>query len=206
MADSHQRLVAVFRAARSLNEALWNSGVDSAYMSVDEFADVVRQRCKVEIEFLEVDIENKAVHGLIERYGPNGERAKIYLTQLGSPQRRVVGTKELCQIVLDLEEDFSTDAVDTLERLTSDVPDPAAPENLVVRSEWNAELLARELLYPHELRWGHFAQLEAGTITAEEIAGRFQIPVDLVTDVLTRPYLTACDGLWMLATQAQAAE
>ena len=59
-----------------------------------------------------------------------------------------------------------------------------------------AQVLAQELLYPHELRRKDLADLNAKAVTLEDLAGRYKIPVDSVEEILAPPYLADCDRYW----------
>jgi hypothetical protein len=145
---------ALFTAAAELNAALWMDCIDPAAMSVDEFKDLVATRTGYEINFNLVDVETETefVHGHIERYDAE-KRAEIYIVRtVDRRQRRQVAVKELCQLVLDLKEDWSTDGEDTLSRLVTPQIELGSPENFAFRSEFLAEFLSWELLYPHEFR------------------------------------------------------
>lgn len=107
-------------------------------------------------------------------------------------QKRLVAVKELCHIAIDTEEDFSTAAIDTLERMLSPGLDKDAPENLAFRSGILAELVAWELLYPFENRAGDKDAIQEGTESVANIAKRYQIPEDVVEMVLRTPYMEMC--------------
>lgn len=205
MASSRDKTLAIFGAAEKLNAALWHCGVDPAFMSVDQLHQLVEENWKVSVSFELVDVETDHVRGFIERYDA-GCVAKIYIVKNMTPrEKRLVGTKELCQVVLDQEPDWNTDGQDTLSRLVSTVVDFDAPENAAIRSEMAAQILAQELLYPHELRRADLAALEAGTVTLEELAGRYKIPVDAVEEVLAPSYLADCDRYWAATYAARRA-
>lgn len=202
-----EKFAAAFAAAEKLNAILWQHGVDSAAMSVEAFAEHVSQEYGIDIEFRVIDVETKYVLGYVERYD-NGKRAIIYLVEpIGSRWRRLVGVKELCQLVLDSEDEFSTDAKDTLARLVTPTREIDRDENMVVRSEYTAEALAYELIYPHEYRKADKARLEAGDVTVAELGARYGIPGRVVEDVLADPYIQFADRWWhVVRAMKQAAQ
>ncbi len=190
------KLVLVFEVARKINEALWLGCVDSRHMSIDELQDHISETFDVKIDLALVDVENDHVLGFIERYD-GGRRARVYLVKNISPrQKRLVAVKELCHVAIDLDEDFSTDAIDTLERMVTVGLDPDAPENLAVRSEHLAEMVAWELLYPYEHREEDKNAIAAGTETVASLAQRYQIPEDVIEMVLRAPYMEMCKKYW----------
>jgi hypothetical protein len=202
-------LLALFTAAAEINAALWADCIDSGAMSVDEFKDFVSQRLGYDIQFKLVDVETETefVHGHIERY--DGEhRAIIYIVKtVDRRQRRQVGVKELCQLVLDIEEDWSTAGEDTLSRLATPQVEIGSPDNIAYRSEYLAEILSWELLYPHELRKVDRPKLDAGEVSIEEIGHKRGVPNDTVAILLARNYLDWCDQWWALVVKRlQASE
>jgi hypothetical protein len=191
------KLKAAFEAAEQINASLWHSAVDPQYMSVDEFHEHVTEHHGVAATIKVVDVETEHVFGFIERY--NDGTTTIYIVKnLSLRWKRVVGTKELCQIVVDRQEDFSPDGQDTIQRLFASAVaiDLYAPENAALLSEYVAEVVAWELLYPHELRRADKARIDAGEITIADVATRLRLPSDIVSVVLSPPYLALCDKYW----------
>lgn len=192
------KLEVVFECARKINNALWMSGIDSQYVRIDQLRAHIAETYGVEIDLEVVDVENDHVLGFIERY-EGGRRARVYLVKnMGPRQKRLVATKELCHIAIDSEEDFSTDAMDTLERMVTFGLDQDAPENAAVRSEVLAELVAWELLYPHENRRADKDGVLRGDIQLSTLAQRYQIPEHAIEMILRAPYLEMCDKYWAL--------
>lgn len=191
------KLRAAFEAAEEINASLWGAAIDSQYLSVDEFHDHVRDKFGVDVKIKVVDVETTHVFGFIERYKDGS--ATIYIVKNIPPRwKRLVGTKELCQVVIDRREDFSADGQDTLRRLfTSAVSiDLDSPENVALLSEYVAEVVAWELLYPHEARRKDKAEIEAERLTLGDVASRLRLPVDIVASILSEPYLGMCDKYW----------
>lgn len=198
MIKYQDKLALVFEVAKKINHALWMGGVDSQFMSVDELLEHISATYDVQIDLAVVDVENDHVLGFIERY-EGGRRARVYLVKnMGPRQKRLVAVKELCHVAIDIQEDFSTDALDTLERMVTVGFDPDAPENAAVRSERLAEMVAWELLYPHENRRADRDALTRHEITIGSLAQRYQVPEHVVEMVLRSPYLDMCDKYWAM--------
>lgn len=201
-----EKLRAAFTAADKLNEALWHSGIESAYMSVEEFAEHATKVCGVEINFKLVDVDTEHVYGHIERYD-EGKRATIYIVKNISPRwKRVVGTKEICHIVLDAAEDMSVNGADTLERLVLPLIEHDAPENAAVRSENLAEICAWELLYPHEFRKRDIKRLDANETNLEALSHDYRIPAQITEMLLSPAYIQWCDRWWDYIFQERTAK
>jgi hypothetical protein len=202
MSIIHEKLALVFKAAEKLNENLWldGPGVDSAAMSVDEFKDHVEHTYNVTVEFFELDVDEiEHVYGFIERYGDNGQIAKVYIAKsIGPRWIRFVGIKELCQVVVDSPgADFRVDGEDTLQRLIAPgSPDINAEENTALRSETVAEYLAYELAYPHEMRVKDLKRLDARETTVADLGAQYKIPNHIVETVLSNPYMKFAQSWW----------
>ena len=208
-----EKLTAVFRAAAKINENLWldGPGIDSIAMSVDEFKEHIEGTYGVQVQFFELDVDDvDHVYGFIERYGDNGEIARVYIAKsIGPRWVRFVGIKELCQIVLDTPGlDFQPDGEDTLQRLVAPAPDINTGENVALRSELVAQYLAFEISYPHDLRLKDLKRLETKEVTVAELGVHYKIPNHVVEAVLSKPYIEFAQRWWdfILKPAAAAAE
>lgn len=201
MVTFSDKVYAAFELARELDEMLWMSGTGATfpYLSVDQFRDLVADRTAVAIRLRTIDVETKAVYGFIERWEEAGNKACIYIVKNIPPRwKRFVGVKELCHLVLDNKDDWSPDGADTLQRLTFTVgiTDIDALENRAFRSENVAEMAAIELLYPHEDRRQHVADILAKKTDVPTIAAKYRLPEVIIQMVLTPAYLSMCDKYW----------
>lgn len=196
MITHEDKLAMAFEVARKINHALWMGGVDPQFLRVDDLQAHIAQTFNVQIDLEVVDVENDHVLGFIERYD-GGRRARVYLVKnIGPRQKRLVAVKELCHIAIDVAEDFSTNAIDTLERMVTVGLDQNAPENLALRSEHLAEMVAWELLYPHENRRADRESLARQETSKAALALQYKIPEDVIEMVLRGPYLDMCDKYW----------
>ncbi|MEH6699389.1 MAG: hypothetical protein V7672_11860 [Brevundimonas sp.] len=206
MATIAEKIQSGFELARQINEAVWMDGRDSQQLSVDELCDYVGQEFSVNITIQVLDVETKAVLGFIMRY-EEGRRACVYIVK-NTPIRwkRLVGVKELCHVVVDTEEDFNPNGVDTLQRMMSLVADMDAIENLALRSEHIAEMVALELIYPHEDRRAHMDAIGRGEATFADIGTRYRLPEIIIQMILTPAYLAMCDKYWRAVDEARRAK
>ncbi len=198
MTSYSDKLLEAFRHAEKINATLWHCGIDPQYLSVDELRDHIAEAYGIEVNIYAVDLEVDHVYGLIQRYD-DGKRANIYiLKNIGPRWKRLVGTKELCHVVIDVpDEDFVADGWDTLQRLIAgSMLDKTAPENLALRSEHLAEIVAWELLYPHENRWADVRAIEKGELTLAELSKRLKLPEEVVGFIISPIWMTTCDRLW----------
>lgn len=204
MATIIDKLRTLFCCAEEVNADLWQAGIDSAYMSVEELTEYVTKKCGVTISFKAVDAETARVFGFITRY--KGGDAVIYIGK-NIPDRfkPAVATKELCQILLDTEEDWRTDGIDTLERLVVPNIEVDAPENIAVRSEQLAERLSWELLYPIELRRRDLNEIAENKASMPEVAARVRLPLQIVALLLSAPYMEWCNRWWLAIAKRRAA-
>lgn len=196
-----QKIEAGFELARQITEAAWMKGVDPEKLSIDELRDHISEMFEVEIDMKLLDVEVEAVYGFIMRYD-KGKRACVYIAKNIPPRwKRLVGVKELCHVVVDVEEDWNPNGLDTLQRLMTWTIDMDAEENLAVRSEHIAEMVALELIYPLENRREDIA---AGEKT-DQIAAKYKLPEAIVQMVVSPAYLASCDKYWRAVEAARQA-
>lgn len=197
-----QKIEAGFELARQITEAAWMKGVDPEKLSIDELRDHISEMFDVEIEVKLLDVEVKAVYGFIMRY-EGGKRACVYIAKNIPPRwKRLVGVKELCHVVVDVAEDWNPNGVDTLQRLMTWTVDLDAAENLAVRSEHIAEMVALELIYPLESRRDDITNGEK----TDQIAAKYKLPENVVQMVLQPAYLASCDKYWRAVDDARRAK
>lgn len=201
MSSLNEKLVTIFVKAKRLNEAIW-TGDDAGRLSIDRLKVIVSELYAVDIEMYEVDFEGSHLRGMIEVYN-GGRNAKIYVRKNQNDLwRRYVAVKELCHVVIDRKEDWSPHVLDTLERLiVGDVL--GLVEHNGALSEKLAEMIALELIYPHEDRRKDLAKVVAKEISDNDIALAKGLPREMVQRVLSQPYLTTCDILWRSVTLAE---
>lgn len=198
MSNFNEKVAAVFVKAKRLNEAIWD-GDDAGQLSIDRLRAIISDMYAVDITITEVDFEGQHVRGMIEVYN-GGRTAKVYIRQKQHDLwKRFVAVKELCHVVIDKKEDWSPHGSDTLEKLmVGDVLDLADHNGFA--SERLAEVIAHELVYPHEHRRQDLAKVVAGDCKLNDLALKYGIPVEIVARVLSQSYLTMCDTFWRAVT------
>ena len=101
--------------------------------------------------------------------------------------------------------DFQVDGEDTLQRLVAPAG-TSCTENAAIRSEWAAEYLAWELIYPHELRREDVKKLEANKTTIADLGRKYDIPNHIVETVLSKPYMEFAERWWAFIWQEKQAK
>ncbi len=197
MPAPQDKLLAVFLAADRLNESFFMEGDSPYHLSVQLLVEHVQKAFGVTITFGLLDLETEHVFGFIERYGEEGKEAKVYIVKNITPRfKRLVGTKEISQIILDTPDDWRTDGKDTLERICSPIFDIDLPENVAVRSEAYAEVLSWELLYPFELRKTDLENVLKKATTFSDLAAKYGVPTHVIEQALSKPYMDLCGRYW----------
>jgi len=199
MTSYADKLLDAFREAEKINAKMWWDCVDPQYLSVDELRDYVAEAYKTSIALYFVDLEVDHVYGLVKRYD-EGRAANIYIMKnIGPRWKRLVAVKEICHVVIDRDEDFAPDGWDTLQRLIAgNALDRSDPENVALRSEHFAEIVAWELMYPHENRRIDVKAIEEGKTTPALVAQRVKMPEDVVSFLLSGIWMETCDRMWKL--------
>jgi Zn-dependent peptidase ImmA (M78 family) len=120
---------------------------DRPDLPVETFQYIISQMYKLEITKLQVAFEGAFLRGLMERYG---NKVLIYVKKnMDEDWKRFIAVKELCHVMNDEEEDWSTVGVKTVRSLISEFKtekDKTAPNS--AQSEVFAEFAAIELLFP----------------------------------------------------------
>lgn len=149
----------------------------------------VQDICDIKIEVSEVPFEGQHLRGATERHQDKKARVLIRMHQTDAEKRLAV-TKELSHILLDGDQDASTDGVETIRGLLLDCHlakdngighiDPTKP----LVSEIMAHVVALELLYSDEYRAADKLKLDNGEKTILQIALEHEIPAYSVEQAL----------------------
>jgi Zn-dependent peptidase ImmA (M78 family) len=203
MSNFNEKVGAAFIKAKRINEAIWD-GADAGHLSIDRLKTIIADLYAVEIVLLEVNFKGDHLRGMIEVYN-GGRTAKVYIrAKQHDLWKRFVAVKELCHVIIDKREDWSSDGVETLEKLiVGDVLDLQSDNAFL--SERLAEVVAHELVYPHEHRRDDLARVQAGEVKPNDLALKFGIPVEIIQRVLSQSYLSMCDVFWRSVTIAERA-
>tara|TARA_R110002110_G_scaffold24313_9_gene91260 strand:- start:3868 stop:4485 length:618 start_codon:yes stop_codon:yes gene_type:complete len=200
MRVSIDKLQTLFKKIQQLkdHQRQYHLDPDRTPVSIDDLIWVVKDAYGVDIEIFEVDFDASHVRGYLER---GKEKACIYLREDQSDfYKRVTITKELVHIVLDEEEDWSVDALNTLQGLLvsyviGDEDEDNGEHDGPIISERLAVIGAAEILFPRDLRAASQRELNGGR-TIKAIALDFNIPDEMASWVLSERYTELVDTVW----------
>ena len=151
----------------------------------------IENLCGMAIEVFEVSFSGDHLRGSTERFSDS--TAKIYVrSSQTDEEKRLAVTKELCHILLDCEDDWSTEGVETISGLLRETRlarvdgiGEINPSNQLA-SEVMAHVVALELLYPDQYHKSDEAKLLAGEKTLQQIAFEHEVPAYAIEQALDR--------------------
>jgi Zn-dependent peptidase ImmA (M78 family) len=163
---------------------------DRAKLSVEDLQWCICDMYGITIAKLEVAFDGEFLRGLVERY-ENHARILIRASQ-PDEWMRFTAVKELCHIVIDQREDWSTRGHETIQSLLlEDQLDQQengdaqrALAAVTVQSERLAIIAATELMYPHEFRDSDLKEIEVAKTTLRKIALYFHVPEYVIGSAL----------------------
>jgi Predicted Zn peptidase len=189
------KMLQCFILARRVNHYYWvhtTGDDDPGATSVENIQKIVSRMSGMHIRKRVVDFEGSTLRGNEERFD---NKVMIHVrASLSTPWRRFTVVKELCHVLLDDAEDFSTDVVTTIRDLLQ-FTGFNGKESAEIRSEKLAEIMAVELMYPIEFRRGDKAALQAGAKIGD-LAEKRQIPPIWIERALGDGWLEACELVW----------
>jgi hypothetical protein len=166
-------------------------GKPDLVISVMDLHYVVEQVYSLKIEMIEVSFAAVYLRGKVERY-EDGRARVLVRSGVSETDKRLATVKELCHLVLDEKDDWSTDGVKMIEDIMSDsraktsgqgqAPTPSMP----LESEALALMAAGEIMYPSEYRVNDAAKLAADQTTISAIALQHDVPGFVVEDALKK--------------------
>ena len=191
-----EKIKTVLRKVQEIkeDEHLYCLAPDRIPVSLDDLQWVIEQRCEITITIKYVDFDAKYLRGVLER---SKTEATIYVRENQTDGwHRFVIAKELSQLVIDEKEDWSIDAVETIEGLVFDaVLDDIEDFPLAVQSEILATISAAEFMFPRELRPTLRRQLDDDETTLKRIALDFELPESVVGWGLSKKYNDLIDSI-----------
>lgn len=165
-------------------------GKQGPTVSVMDLHYVVEQVYNLKIEMVEVSFAAVYLRGKVERY-EDGRARVLVRSGVSETDKRLTAVKELCHLVLDEQDEWSTDGVKMIEEImsesrarTSDAP--AAASSKPLESEALALLAAGEIMYPSEYRADDAAKLKSEDTTVSAIALLHDVPAFVVEDALRK--------------------
>lgn len=204
MSDKYLKVVNAFYAAKRVNHYyhMHTSGDDiaSQRVSVENIHTIIELLTGLTIQKSEVDVESEFHRALVERYVDAGTEKKVNAIYViggeSSAWKRFATVKELCHILIDTDEDFQPDPCVTIANM-KDTPQFLEEHNPpATDSEYLAEVIAMELIYPLEHRREDIKSLEAGKTTIEAIAEHRDVPLKYVSLGVTNGHFETCVMIW----------
>jgi hypothetical protein len=203
-----EKLTAVLNKVRVIREHMAQGHCQPGpVLSVMDLHWAVSDAYELKIDMVEVSFDGTHFRGKVERY--TNDTARILIRAQQSPAfMRFVAVKELCHLMNDEHDDWSSLGVETISGLMRDwavcaaggggVPDPGNP----LQSESLAEIGAIELMYPFEYREADLKKLQAGATTIEAIALEHEAPSYAIEQALKHHEIFA--EFWNAIEQAKA--
>jgi Zn-dependent peptidase ImmA (M78 family) len=189
------KMIQCFVWAGRVNHYYWlytDADDTDGSVSVENLQIIIGRKAGLHITKRLVDFEGTTLRGNIERYEDHAI-INVRASQSENWQRFTV-VKELCHVLLDTADDWSTDVVETIagllafSRLTGD-------ESPAIRSEKLAEVMALELIYPLEERREDRAFIQAGG-KVSDLADKRKVPPLWIERGISDWYYEACEETW----------
>jgi hypothetical protein len=160
-------------------------------LNLADFHYAVQDICDLKIEVLEVTFEGQHLRGTTELYNDKTARVLIRSGQT-EYEKRLAVAKELSHLLIDGEQDCSTDGAETIKELLQEwhvakqngVGHMDPPEPLV--SEIMAFVVALQLLYSDEFQAADIEKLDQGVKTLQQISLEHEVPAHAIEQALDR--------------------
>lgn len=199
MSDKLLKVLNAFYAAKRVHHYYWmhTDGDDhvSRTVSIENIQRIIEVLTGSSIEKEEIDEESEFHRAFIERYN-GGQVCKIWI-MAGEPEswKRFAAVKEMCHVLIDGEEDFQSDPCKTIGGLKDGggiLDEHSTPE---ADSEYLAEIIAMELIYPLEFRRDDRKRLKEGA-TLEELAADRNVPAKYISLGASDTWYEVCLNIW----------
>lgn len=173
----------VFDKVAAVREHLKHRALEGLQPELDweTLADIIADMYKLKINIFEVKASGHFVAGNVERY-ETGQAVIMVKSQQTEAMLRFVVVKELCHLMIDDEDDWSKDPLQTIKEMKTEfdlarnngggVDDPSRTQ----MSETLALVAAVALVYPCEYHQADFEKLRAGEKTIARIALEHGVP------------------------------
>lgn len=176
-----KRILNKVRIAREHLSATWPPK-DACVLSVMDFHWAVQDIYGLQIEMLKVSFQAQHLRGTTERRGKDLPSRVLVRAEQTPEFQRFVAVKELCHLMIDEKDDWSSAGVETIRGLLKEWEllgengtghmDPSNP----LESEMLAEIAAIEMLYPREFRANDIAKIAEKQTTIQKIALDHDVP------------------------------
>lgn len=192
-----KRVLNKVRVAREHLEKTWPPK-DACVLSVMDFHWAVQDIYEIEIIMLKISFVAEHLRGKVERN--EGKPSRVLVKAQQTPEfLRFVAVKELCHLMIDQEDDWSSSGVDTINgllrewQLTDENGTGHTNPSDPLKSEMLAEIAAIEMMYPREFRARDREKLAANETTIQKIALDHDLPPYPIEQALRhRDILEAC--------------
>jgi Zn-dependent peptidase ImmA (M78 family) len=195
MTDLTLRVLQTFETAKRVNHYYWvHTPADKGdRISVENLQRIVERMTRLPVQKRLVHFSGGNVRGNFERY------ADKIIINIRADQpiewKRATVVKELCHALNDDEEEYSVTPDATIRGVVESAGLLDENHSPTTRSEWLAELLAKELIYPIEFREADLAAMTTG-LTLAQIVQRRHVPSPWVQRAIGDKYLAACKQYW----------
>lgn len=198
MLISGEKAEEVYRKIAAVQEHMrtYCLAAGSLKLSVEDLQWSVVDMYGLHIEKFEVSFDGEHLRGMVERY--SGGKVIIYIRDDQSEDwKRFVSTKELCHVVIDEEEDWSSAGTKTIEDLVYEASiqstELATPQ---AQSEQFAMIAALELVYPLGARLVDIERLKKKETTINKIALEHGVPQYAIGLALNKNMMEISKGCW----------
>jgi len=173
----------LFRQIESFRSEVKRAGGNPSHppISIDDMLLVASELLEMKIEVESVSFEAEHLYSLVER----SKKSALISVRAGLPDEitRAAICKELCHLLFDHPDSWSTDVVETVSSLVehrslelADGEGKVVPKNQTVYVEEIASVSSTELLYPHEIRAMHRRMLDSQEISYRKLAMEMKLP------------------------------
>jgi len=207
-----RKLLSAFEKAKAIKEhkKLYIHVQDRIPVSVEDVLWVIEDMTGISIKKYEVTTisEIAYVRGILERNQNKTARILIRSNQ-SDDWKRYTCVKELSHIAVDEVEDLSVFGEETIAKMIdaktierfSDENGNATDKGIKVpdneiQSEEIAEIIAIEIMYPHEFRENDLAQLKVGKATIASLALYYKLPGIIIQRALGIHYRDLANKMW----------
>jgi IrrE N-terminal-like domain len=183
MQINSQKLMSILQKVRIVREHLQAvcHEPQGPVLSIMNLHWAIQDIYKLTIEMRDVSFDADHLRGKVERYSDNRARILVRSRQ-SDEEKRFATAKELCHLMIDEEDDWSVQGVDTISGLLMEWKlqqangvghtHPTDP----LQSEILAEIAAVEFMYPAEYRATDIAKLAESSTTIARISLEHELP------------------------------
>jgi hypothetical protein len=189
----HDEILRTFRKVKAVREhmRLYHVGNACHQFSVESFQDTVADMYGLRIEKWEVLTTATRVAGNVERY-EDGRAVILVRADLSDAMKRFVAVKELCHLMIDEDDDWSSAGVETVQGMKVELDLNAAGEGVTnptrtQKSEMLAWLAAIELMYPCEFHGADKEKLDEGETTVAQLGLYHDMPPHILEAAFRHP-------------------